>query len=92
MIELDGRAPTRSSSSGRESILKWVAAEEEGFGRTLEQGTRLLDELIERARAEGIGADDAFRLHDTFGFPFELTRELAAEHGVRSSTTRASSA
>ena len=43
----------------RDAILRWVAAEEEGFGRTLEQGTKLLDELDRprsRARAEGIAA------------------------------------
>jgi alanyl-tRNA synthetase len=63
----------------RQTIQKWVRAEEEGFGRTLEQGTRLLDDLL--ARGEITGAD-AFRLHDTYGFPIELTREVAAERGV----------
>ena len=67
----------------RESILLWVRAEEESFGRTLEQGTRLLEEIIERSRIAGtVPAEDAFRLHDTFGFPFELTVELAAEQGL----------
>jgi alanyl-tRNA synthetase len=67
----------------REAILLWVRAEEESFGRTLEQGTRLLEEIIERSRADRIiPAADAFRLHDTFGFPFELTVELAAERGL----------
>jgi alanyl-tRNA synthetase len=69
----------------RAAIEKWLASEEESFGRTLEQGTGLLDELIERARtagAEGIEAQAAFTLHDTYGFPFDLTRELAAEHGL----------
>jgi alanyl-tRNA synthetase len=63
----------------RETIHKWVRAEEEGFGRTLEQGTRLLEDLL--AAGEVTGAD-AFRLHDTYGFPIELTREIAAERGV----------
>jgi alanyl-tRNA synthetase len=69
----------------REAIEKWLASEEESFGRTLEQGTRLLEELIARAAdagAEGIAAADAFTLHDTFGFPFDLTRELLAERGL----------
>jgi alanyl-tRNA synthetase len=69
----------------REAIETWLASEEEAFGRTLEQGTRLLEELIERAAdagAEAIAADDAFALHDTFGFPFDLTRELLAERGL----------
>jgi alanyl-tRNA synthetase len=65
--------------SQHETIVKWVRAEEEGFGRTLEQGTRLLDDLL--AAGEVSGAD-AFRLHDTYGFPVELTREIAEERGV----------
>jgi alanyl-tRNA synthetase len=63
----------------RNTIVKWVRAEEEGFGRTLEQGTRLLDEIL---AAGELSAADAFRLHDTYGFPIELTREVAAERGV----------
>jgi alanyl-tRNA synthetase len=46
---------------------------------------RLLDDVIARAREngeEGIGADQAFLLHDTYGFPFDLTLELAAEQGL----------
>ena len=69
----------------REAIERWLASEEDGFGRTLEQGTKLLDELIARAlgrEAAVIAAADAFALHDTYGFPFDLTRELAAEHGL----------
>jgi alanyl-tRNA synthetase len=69
----------------RDAIHKWLAAEEESFGRTLEQGTKLLDELIARAREqgeEGLGADDVFQLHDTYGFPIDLTREIAAEHDL----------
>ncbi|MEA2257139.1 MAG: alanyl-tRNA synthetase, partial [Solirubrobacteraceae bacterium] len=63
----------------RETILKWARAEEEGFGRTLEQGTKLLDDLM---RAGALSGADAFRLHDTYGFPIELTREIATERGV----------
>jgi alanyl-tRNA synthetase len=69
----------------RDTIQKWLEAEEEGFGRTLEHGLGRLDELIERARhtgAEGIAAADAFLLHDTFGFPIDLTLELVAEQGL----------
>src|ERR671936_222262 len=62
-----------------ETIDKWVRAEEESFGRTLEQGTRLLDDLLAAGQVSGA---DAFRLHDTYGFPIELTREIAAERGV----------
>ncbi|MCW2967626.1 MAG: alaS [Solirubrobacteraceae bacterium] len=69
----------------RAAIQRWAEAEEAGFGRTLEQGLKILEEVIERAKdsgLEGIGGDEAFRLHDTFGFPIDLTREIAAEHGL----------
>jgi alanyl-tRNA synthetase len=69
----------------RVAIQKWLESEEAGFGRTLEQGLKRLDELIERARltgAEGIAAADAFLLHDTYGFPIDLTLELVAEHDL----------
>ncbi len=67
----------------RDSILLWARSEEEGFGRTLEQGTRLLDEVIARVGDSAtIPAEDAFQLHDTFGFPVEVTMDIAAEHGL----------
>jgi alanyl-tRNA synthetase len=68
-----------------DAIDKWLAAEEESFGRTLEQGMGTLMTLIQRARdagADSIPAEDAFRLHDTFGFPFDLTRELLDDEGL----------
>ena len=67
------------------TIERWARAEEESFGRTLEQGERLLGELVERAKAENtswVSAEDAFRLHDTYGFPYEMTKELLAEQGL----------
>ena len=67
------------------TIERWARAEEESFGRTLEQGERLLAELIERAKGDStswVAAEDAFRLHDTFGFPYEMTKELLAERGL----------
>jgi alanyl-tRNA synthetase len=63
----------------REEIRTWIRAEEQGFGRTLAAGTQLLDTLLEQGTVSG---EDAFRLHDTFGFPVELTTEIAAERGV----------
>jgi alanyl-tRNA synthetase len=59
----------------------WLAAEEESFGRTLALGMEMLREQIERARAEGrasVPARDVFTLHDTHGFPYEMTSELLA--------------
>ena len=70
---------------GRDAIERWVGDEEESFGRTLERGTELLERLIadaERAGTSWIDAADAFKLHDTYGFPYDLTRELLAEQGL----------
>ena len=69
----------------RETVLGWVEAEEESFGRTLHRGSELLRRVIDDAKARGaaeIDAEDAFRLHDTYGFPFEVTRELIGEEGL----------
>ncbi len=57
-------------------------AEEQRFGATLRQGLAFLGEEIERVRAAGdatVDGDTAFTLHDTYGFPVELTAEIAAE-------------
>ena len=64
------------------TIRDGVNSEEERFQRTLEQGM----ELFERVAAKHdktIPGSDAFKLHDTFGFPFDLTRELAQERGIQ---------
>jgi alanyl-tRNA synthetase len=64
------------------AIATWLAAEEEGFGRTLTQGLQTLTGLIEQARGEersAVPAAEVFRLHDTYGFPYEMTKELLGE-------------
>jgi len=69
----------------RAAINEWLSAEEEGFGRTLVQGMSTLRGHIEQARAAGgssVSATDVFRLHDTYGFPYEMTRELLDEEGL----------
>ncbi len=83
----------------RERILGAIAREEVQFARTLDAGTAQLEDALipltdaERVvgrRPEDVASDApllagefAFRLHDTYGFPIDLTIELAAEHGVR---------
>ena len=68
----------------RDLIKRTLRTEEEAFARTLAEGSERLEALIGRSgpvsRIEGA---DAFRLHDTYGFPIELTVELARERGVR---------
>jgi alanyl-tRNA synthetase len=64
----------------RTEIHRILSAEEERFGQTLARGMRLFEEVAERGG--DIAGEDAFRLHDTYGFPLELTQELARERGL----------
>src|SRR5690242_14019858 len=60
-------------------------AEEEAFRRTLVAGTTILDTAVSKAKSAGsthLSGDQAFALHDTYGFPIDLTLEMAAEHGL----------
>jgi alanyl-tRNA synthetase len=67
----------------RAAALAEVDAEERRFARTLEAGSERLAVLVEAAGDGGtLSGDEAFRLHDTFGFPIDLTVEIAAEGGV----------
>ena len=66
-------------------ILKVIVLEEERFNATIDAGLGILSGVIESALAEGkssISGEDAFKLYDTFGFPVDLTREIAEEKGL----------
>ncbi|MBO5287622.1 MAG: alanine--tRNA ligase [Clostridia bacterium] len=66
-------------------IKKVLSLEEERFDATIDQGLSILDGMISKAKAEGasvLSGDDAFKLYDTFGFPIDLTREIAEENGL----------
>jgi alanyl-tRNA synthetase len=68
--------------SNFERISQIAYAEEEAFRRTLASGTTIFDTAVAESRSSGANAlsgDAAFRLHDTYGFPIELTLEMAAE-------------
>ena len=62
-----------------EDIRRVLGEEEERFSETLARGLRLFGEV---AGPNGVTGDDAFKLHDTYGFPLELTEELARERGL----------
>ena len=66
-------------------IQRIAVAEETAFNRTLASGSRLFEEAATSTRAAGkstLSGTDAFTLHDTYGFPLELTLEMAAEAGL----------
>ena len=66
-------------------ILKVITLEEERFNATIDAGLGILSGIIADAQAKGekvISGADAFRLYDTFGFPVDLTREIAEEAGL----------
>jgi alanyl-tRNA synthetase len=66
-------------------IHRIAVAEETAFNRTLASGSRLFDEAARTTKASGatvLSGTDAFTLHDTYGFPLELTLEMAAESGL----------
>ncbi|MCZ8519024.1 MULTISPECIES: alanine--tRNA ligase [Paenibacillus] len=69
----------------REFIEKVIRTEEERFHETLSDGLAILGEMAEKARQNGstqISGPDAFKLYDTYGFPFDLTEDFAAEKGM----------
>ncbi|MDQ0061336.1 alanine--tRNA ligase [Paenibacillus harenae] len=69
----------------RDFIERVIRTEEERFHETLSEGLAMLAELVSSATKAGskeISGDDAFRLYDTYGFPFDLTEDFAAENGM----------
>ncbi len=69
-------------SEKREIIVKVIRTEEESFKQTLDQGMAMLNDIIDNAEVNRISGEEAFRLNDTFGFPIDLLREIAAEKGM----------
>ena len=66
-------------------VQKIVRMEEDRFNATVESGMNLLDKLMEEAKATGkteLAGADVFKLSDTYGFPLDLTREIAEENGL----------
>lgn len=64
-----------------EKIKNTIKKEEEQFNKTLDRGYKLLEDLL--AEKKDISGENAFKLYDTFGFPLELTVEIAAESGLK---------
>ena len=66
----------------RELTRRVILSEEERFGANLRQGRAFLDEALAELEGEVLPGDRAFTLHDTYGFPVEVTRELCDERGI----------
>ena len=63
-------------------IMNVIASEEESFNKTIDTGTAQLDKMIASSKNKILSGEDAFMLADTFGFPIELTKEIAEEKGL----------
>ena len=71
-------------SAKKDYIAKVISIEEERFDATIDTGLSLLSKIIEEAGAKGvkvISGEDTFKLYDTYGFPFDLTKEIIADAG-----------
>lgn len=66
--------------SNKQKVIDTIKKEEERFKLTLDRGYKMLDEFI--VAKKNIDGESAFKLYDTFGFPFELTKEIADENGL----------
>ncbi|MCX6121719.1 MAG: alanine--tRNA ligase [Ignavibacteriales bacterium] len=77
--------------SNQEHIQKVIKGEEESFNVTLENGLKIFEEIVSRAKAldsKTISGDDTFKLYDTFGFPFDLTQLMAQERQLKVDSSR----
>lgn len=72
-------------STAQEKVEQVIRSEEENFGRTLDHGLELFEDIVDRAGTEGrneIRGEEAFKLYDTYGFPLDLTQLMAEEKGM----------
>ena len=66
--------------ANKQKVIDTIKKEEERFAKTLDRGYKLLEEFI--SAKKDIDGESAFKLYDTFGFPYELTKEIAQENGL----------
>ncbi|MBQ7284269.1 MAG: alanine--tRNA ligase, partial [Oscillospiraceae bacterium] len=85
----ESKAAYPELSENREYIKKIILTEEERFNKTIDQGMNILSGLIDNiektatsAKEKILSGIEAFKLNDTFGFPFDLTKEILAERGI----------
>ncbi len=69
-------------AEGRDFVLRVLQEEEERFSQVYETGMRILEEMFDSERNGSLAGEQAFLLYDTYGFPVEVTAEIAREHGM----------
>ena len=67
----------------KSNIERVLLSEEERFAETLEQGLKILDEIISKTKNNEIEGEEVFRLYDTYGFPVDLTADIAREKNMK---------
>ncbi len=70
----------------RAYIKKVVQVEEENFAKTIDKGTEILNDMISSLKSGGgdtLSGEEVFKLHDTYGFPLDLTKEILSENGLK---------
>ena len=81
LIEVMGEAYPELPEK-RELVERALKAEEERFGETLEQGMKVFEDVAAKTSSKIIPGEAAFRLYDTYGFPVDLTADIARERGL----------
>ncbi|WP_058440850.1 alanine--tRNA ligase [Legionella brunensis] len=81
LIDIMGEAYPELATN-QSQLERILIQEENQFARTLEQGLRLLQEQIQSLKTKEIPGDVAFKLYDTYGFPLDLTADIAREQGL----------
>ncbi len=82
LVKQMGKAyPELVSKQG--TIEKLLRIEEEQFGRTLDRGMVLLEDMLNQLDGDTIAGDDVFKLYDTYGFPADLTADIARERQIK---------
>lgn len=82
VIEISGEAYPALREK-ETTILKLINIEEEKFNETVKEGLSLIEDLMENMEGDTLKGEDAFKLYDTYGFPFELTTEILEEKGLK---------
>lgn len=81
--QMGGAYPELKESQA--SVERVIKSEEERFGETLDAGIKMAQDIVAKVKAEGgdtLRGEDMFRLYDTYGFPFDLSQDIAEEAGL----------